>query len=161
MSDKKLTFKMQKSMQDEMPQSHEWYKAEFVDANTQEGNYGDMLFLNFKLLDGFLEDGETSAKGKRVSALTSPELSPTSSLYDFVKGLNGNKELDLEDEIDLTAFYGNRYKVFVTVEIPKRSKDGKKRIKVMKIKKLVVEKKGMASKKTSKPSGKVKKPSKK
>jgi len=141
MSDNKpMKFKMQKSMQDELPQSHEWYKAEFIDANSKPGKYGDMLFLNFKLLDGFLEDGESSAKGKRVSALTSTELSPSSSLYDFVKGLNGGKEIDLDDEVDISAFYGNRYKVFVEVAVPKGSKDNKPRIKVTKVKKLVVDK---------------------
>lgn len=148
----KFKFTMKKNVNDEMPESHQWYKAKFLDANEKEGNYGTMLFLNFQLLDGFMEDGETPAKGRRVSALTSPELSPNSSLYEFIKGMNGGQELDIDDEFDLTSYYGNIFSVFVTCEVSKKSKDGKARVNVKKIKqykskkKNTVEKTGKSSK---------------
>lgn len=90
----------------------EWYVGKFTEHSESDNKFGTCLRLNFKILRGELANGQ-SAKDRLCNAMLSAELSPKSKLFAFVTVLSGGKELDLNDVIDLKAYYGKIVKVFI------------------------------------------------
>lgn len=113
-------------------ESHEWYKAKFEAAEVREGLYGDYLLLKFELLDGYKENSEESAKGLKTNAFANLPVYPDSPQYEFLSAIVG-EEFDIGDDIDLTPFYGDKYKVFIE-DAKKKKKDGSKKQSISKIK---------------------------
>lgn len=114
--------KVQEDKKYEVPESHEWYRAEFVDANLADGKWGPVVHLKFKLLSGETEEGN-SAEGCEARAMTGADLTPSSPLMDYVTTFNGGEEPDIDDDVDLTVYYGEEYDVHVQVTEPKGDDD--------------------------------------
>jgi len=106
-----IMLKAQKD-QNRLLEANEWYKAVFEKADVKEGDYGDYVIMEFKLSNGYFEDGEMSAKGWKCSALLGMRLEPKQPLWDFAKVFTKGK-LEIDDDIDLTAYYGKKYRVFI------------------------------------------------
>jgi hypothetical protein len=101
-----------KAYQNKVLQDRAWYPARYEDAVTSPGKFGDTVRLNFVVLGGELEDGE-SAKGAKASTFTGSELTPNSKLMNLLRGLAGDDGFEIGDEVDLTAWYGQKFDVFV------------------------------------------------
>jgi hypothetical protein len=124
--------------------SHEWYKAEFKNAEIKPGKFGPYCRFQFEIKNGLLEDDETSAKGTLTSAMCDAEVTLGSKMYDFVAGIIGN-DPELDEGIDITPYYGDTYEVFIVTEkkkgadrahsnvtkirVPKKKKSKKKKKK--------------------------------
>ncbi len=111
-SKKKTVLVMEEDEEYPVFEDKEWYKAKFIDHNEDEGKFGPIIFLQFKILTGEMQDG-TPARGRECRALLPAKLTPSSKLYDFVKVFEDGRELDIEDVVDLEAYYGKIVKVFV------------------------------------------------
>lgn len=117
------TLRMQKDQEWSPLLDKEWYKMKFTEHEIRQGNFGDYILLKFKILSGFDEEGK-EATGRIASGMLNAILSPKSPLYRLVKACNGGKELDIDDEVDLSAFYGKIIKGFVENK-KKRDKEGR------------------------------------
>jgi len=98
----------------------EWYKAKFVDAEVKEGKYGEYAILKFEILNGYMEDEETEAKGRNANMLVDCKVYPGSGMFNFIEKIAGETP-DVEDDIDLTAYYGTKCEVHFE---NKEKKDG-------------------------------------
>lgn len=111
----------------------EWYPAKYVKSEIGDGKYGEYCRFQFEVLEGTCSDGETDAKGTLVSAMCDADLALGSKMYDFVCGITGDK-LELDDtDIDLTAYYGDKYEV--CIEAKKKKGQDKIHNNVVKIRK--------------------------
>jgi hypothetical protein len=99
----------------QLPESHEWYPSVFQAAKIIEAKFGPMAALEFKLTGGKFTGGE-SAKGYIAKAFVGLELTPTSKLMSYVTVMNGGNPIDIGDEIDLTAYYGEKFDVFIELK---------------------------------------------
>lgn len=102
-------------------ESHEWYVGRFDGCEVKQGQYGEYLILGFTILNGELEDGKP-AKGRKCNLLSDAALMPSRQLWEHVSVLIG-REPDIDEEVDLTAFYGKKYKVHITNEKDKKNPD--------------------------------------
>jgi hypothetical protein len=97
-------------------QSHEWYKAEFTEASTGDSKFGgEYLRLQFKILDGYMEDDETPAEGTMTSALMDADIEQGKKSYELIAGILG-ADPDLTDDLDITPYYGDVYEVNILTE---------------------------------------------
>ena len=131
-------YKMEKEKEFPLFENKLWYKGKFEEHEEGTGQYGPILFCKFKILSGEMEDG-TDAKGQTCMAMLPAELNPKSKLYEFVRVLEGS-EIDIDDEIDIKAYYGQKVQVFI--ENAKKKRDnGKLYQNVTEIKKMKKKKK--------------------
>ena len=111
---------------------HEWYRAKFEKHEIGEGKYGPWIRMIFTVLSGELENGDP-AKGNTVSLFTNAECYPGSLLYHAVEVLSGD-EPEVDDEIDMEAYYGTKVKVFVEDrKVKANAKDQTRRQSVTKL----------------------------
>ena len=134
-------------------ESHEWYKAEFLNVEIKKGKYGPYARWSFKILNGVLEDGETDAEGTLTSALCDAELALGSEMLAFCSSVMG-QELELNDDIDITPYYGDTFEVNCVTT--KKNDEGKAHSNVVKIRKLRKKKKTSSKKSSKKKSSKKK-----
>ena len=121
----KLTsLKVQKDAPMRRAEPDEWYKAEFTKAELGKGNFGPYIKMTFKLLSGQTEDGQ-DARGLTINALTDAVISPSRPLWKFAAAMLG-REPKIEEDLDLTAFYGEKFRVFVTDRVPKKGATNQK-----------------------------------
>jgi len=104
-------------------EENEWYPVEFVDAETNMGNYGPYLLLKFVILKGETEGGK-NAKGREVTRILNAVLSPSQALWPFAKVFLG-REPKIGESIDLTAYYGERYRGLVKFRKQKKGETKK------------------------------------
>lgn len=97
----------------------EWYMARFTDVTMGKGTYGPYLKLTFKLLKGTLEGSEDSAKGHMVNRMVDATLSPSKPLWKIASGIIG-REPEMDEEVDLKAFLGGKYRILIKDRIPKK-----------------------------------------
>lgn len=142
---KPIKLKCGRDTSNDIPMDHEWYSAIFKNANITEGKFGELLFLQFELRSGVLEDGETSAKGAQVAAMCAADLSPNNKTYDLIKSIAG-RDFEEDEEVELDTYYGNKYKVFIEV---KKAKD-KTRVNVTKVKTITTSSSGETARKKKK-----------
>lgn len=116
-------YKMQPEKEFPLFEDKCWYRAKFEEHEENEGKFGPIVFLKFKVLSGEMEDG-SEAKGQNAMAMVPAELTPTSKFYEFVEVFNG-EELDVDDEIDIKAFYGTKCEIFVESHAKKKRENGK------------------------------------
>jgi hypothetical protein len=90
----------------------EWYVGKFVDHTEFSGKFGTCLRLNFKVLRGEMANG-TDAKGQKVSAMVTAELTPKSKLMNYIAVFSEGKDFDVDDVIDIKAYYGKIVKIFI------------------------------------------------
>jgi hypothetical protein len=83
----------------------EWYPAKLNGAEIREGQYGEYILIKYDILGGFLDDGETEAKGRSGIQFCNDQCYPGSKLWLAIKGLSGS-DPEEGDDIDLTAYYG-------------------------------------------------------
>jgi hypothetical protein len=110
-------------------ETDEWYKAEFEDAEIGKGNFGPYIKLKFRLLEGQKESGE-SAKGVIITRLMDAVFSPSKPLWAWVKVFL-EREPKIGEKLNLTAFYGNRYRAFVTDKKKKKGEESGKRYQII------------------------------
>jgi len=91
----------------------EFYKARFEKCHITEGKFGPYCRLEFTLLNGFLDGTEESAKDTKMSAFCPAEITEKNSAFEMIGAIIG-KEPVVDEPVDVTPFYGNTYKVFVT-----------------------------------------------
>lgn len=122
-------------------ESHEWYRAKFLNAEIKEGQYGEYCRFSFEVLSGYMEDGETKAKGTLTSALCDAEVCLGSKMYEYVSAILGY-EPDLDDDLDITPFYGDTFEVNILTEKKKGAEKAHSNVvKIRKPKKKKSEKK--------------------
>jgi len=126
-------------------ENKEWYPAKLLAAEVGEGKFGQWIRLEFEVTGGQSEDGE-DAKGCTVSMFTDFCCAPGKLLYNAICALSGQKELDVDDELDVEAYYGEKVKVFVEDKVPKKGEAYNGRQNVTAVKALSKD-----SSKTSKP----------
>jgi hypothetical protein len=113
----------------------EFYTAKFIKCHIEEGNYGPYARLEFKLLSGNIEDSEESAKGMGISAFCPAEVTPKNNAWDLFKSIM-DKTPVVGEPIDITPYYGNKYKVLITDKKSKKSNEVNQQItKIKQIKK--------------------------
>ena len=95
----------------------EFYKAKFIKCYVADGTYGPYARLEFKLLNGNIENTEETAKGLQMSAFCPANITKTNSAWPIMKALIG-KDPTIDESLDVTPYYGKLYNVLVT--------DGKK-----------------------------------
>lgn len=108
-----------------------WYTAVFEEAETGGGQYGDYIMLHFTLKGGYFEDSEKSASGWKKAAFVNlnedGEVPVGSKGAKFLETIVGDSAEE-DEELDLTPYYGNKYKVFVEDTTNKRTKEVKQNI---------------------------------
>jgi hypothetical protein len=120
-------------------ESDEWYKAELEKAESRAGNFGPYIQFTFRLLTGVKEGSQESAKGTRISRIMDATLAPNKPLWDWATVMLG-KELKVDDNFNLTAYLGEKFRVLVSDKQQKKGSDGKRYQEVRKIKRIVKEK---------------------
>jgi len=122
----KLTaLRAQKDPEYKCVEPEEWYTAVFDKAETGQGNFGPYVKFSFTLRNGSFED-TTSAKGHKVNRLMDATLSPSKPLWKWIKVMIG-KEPEIDKEYDVSAFYGEKFRVLIKdKEKRKGSKDDRR-----------------------------------
>lgn len=114
-------------------ESDEWYMAEFEEAEMKKGQYGPYTILKFKLLNGKTETGE-SAKGMKINVMMDATVAPGTQLHDFLSIMKGHP-IKENESVNVTSFYGNKYRAFVTDKKKKKGQtDGPRYQTIKKIK---------------------------
>lgn len=111
----------------------EYYKMQFEEAEVKEGQFGQYALLKFKVLAGNLDDGK-EAKGKPIYGFLNLPPKEGSDGIKMLEVMMGRTLKEGED-IDLTVYYGNRYKGLIREKKDKKTGDRKQ--SVVTIKKLV------------------------
>lgn len=121
----------------------EWYPAKFIEHEIGDGQYGEYVIMGFEFLGGELENGQP-AKGLRLSAIMNNECAPETTLYDFIKVIMGETP-DVDEEVDLSAYYDTKVRVFVEDrKLKKGVKDQTRRQSVTKLRHYTKKKKRTA-----------------
>lgn len=128
-------FKVQKAPKFVAFCDHEWYIGKFTKHDIGKGVYGDYVKLQFTILKGEMEDG-SDAKGKQCSAMMNAEINPKSKLFEFVQVFEDGRELELDEVIDLSSYYGKVVKVFIEDRKKKGDDDDKRFQNITKIRNL-------------------------
>lgn len=123
--------KGQKEKPREYAESDEWYVAEFMDAEIKKGTYGPYVVMKWKLLNGVKEGSGESAKGMIVNAMMDATIAPGRPFHDFVSVMKGHPVKDGEN-VNLTSYYGNKYRAFVTDQKKKKGDESGKRYQTIK-----------------------------
>lgn len=102
----------------------ELYYATFESAEVKDGRSGDDKYLQlaFKLTKhsiNVLEDSNDSAEGMPIYGQISLPITVGSKGAKMIAGIIG-REVDVDDNINLKAHYGKKYKVLI---VDKKSKD--------------------------------------
>lgn len=118
------SIKVQKDAPIKRVEPDEWYKAEFTKAEIDQGKYGPWIKMTFKLLSGQTEEGQ-DARGLTINAMMDATISPSKPLWKIVAAMLG-REPKIEEDVDLTAFYGERFRVFVSDKVPKKGATNQK-----------------------------------
>ena len=101
----------------------EWYKATFEKAESGTGNYGPYIKFFFKILDGQLENSSESAKGRQMQTIIDANLSPGRKLWEWLK-IMINEEPKIGKDYDLTAFYGEKFRILIRDKKKKQDTTG-------------------------------------
>jgi len=120
----KRTLRVEKDRPPRRFESHTWYVAKLESHDIGEGKFGDFIKLKFTVLGGQLENGEP-AKGATATAIFNAMVSPKSPLYEFVQVFEDMRDLDIDEEIDFSSYYGKKVKVFIQDRKPKPGDDSK------------------------------------
>jgi hypothetical protein len=99
----------------------EWYLGEFEELEADIGQFGPYLKFTFRILNGTLESGE-EANGKTCTRLMNAVLSPSTVLWSWLKVFLG-KDPEIDQEYDLTSYYGNKYRVLIKDKAKKKGAD--------------------------------------
>lgn len=105
----------------------EWYTAKFEEADIDDGAYGEYVLIKFKLLGGYKEDTEDSAKGLFAVAFINLPVNPGSDHAKLAEGITG-EEVEEDVDIDLTPFYGKKFKILISDKKNKKTKEVTQRI---------------------------------
>lgn len=116
---------VQKDQEYKYVEPDEWYVAKFLEAESRQGKYGPYIRFVFELLNGEFEDG-TSARGHRISSIHDAIIAPSKKLYKWVSVMLG-REPKLDESFDLTAYYGEKFRVLVRDRPKKKGEDDGKR----------------------------------
>ena len=122
---KKITTKSKKAMrglvvQEKIPRKRvepdDWYEAKLTNAEVKESTFGkgDYLQLDFEFTEteDNVDEGGDSAKGLMISGIFGLPMRVDNKAYKAITAIVGS-ELQVEDEVDLPAFYGHTFMIFI------------------------------------------------